>query len=103
MVFASQQLTGCREVAVQQMFLAHERFANREDVPWPRMPQDATVFLSGSFPARDTKEKRRQTHYLRRMAGLINDPDTARSLLEIAVQFEEQLAALDASSVTNYG
>jgi hypothetical protein len=43
----------------------------------------------------DPKAIRTQIAYLRRMTMLISDPDTARSLLEIARQFEERLAALE--------
>jgi len=51
-------------------------------------------------PPKDPEELRKQIAYLRRMAALISDPDTAISLLEIALQFEEQLAASDTSPIT---
>jgi hypothetical protein len=57
--------------------------------------------LAGPRPmhlSEDLKAMRTQVAYLRRMAAVISDPDTARSLLEIALQFEERLADLERRS-----
>jgi hypothetical protein len=65
----------------------------------PRRKGD-TVPSPGNLPLHETQGTRRQINYLRRMAALISDPDVAFSLLEIATQFEEQLAPLDVGCVT---
>jgi hypothetical protein len=62
--------------------------------------QGSTAPIPRGLHASATHEVRTQVNYLRRMAALISDPNTARSLLEIATQFQQQLTASHAGCVT---